>query len=1251
MKLATAMGAAIVCVLTALTISPFVYAQSNVGSVRGIVQDPTGAVIPNVPIVLTNAATGVQQKAQSNDAGIYVFPSVNPGFYRLEAESPGMARFEGTVTVQTATSSTVDITLAPAGTATTVTVADVTPVLKTDTQTLSHTLERTRIEQLPINGRNVTNLLQTVPGINQDNGIRIFGQRGGTHDLILDGAALTDSLYGGAIARPPSLDSIQEFHVEVNSTSARYARPATIIMTTKGGTNELHGTLFATNRNSGYGVARQRQSTWTKPAKLNRNEYGGTVGGPVWIPGVYDGRNRTFWFFNYEGYKLRSEAINTYRVPTEAMRSGDFSGLITSAGTPITIYDPLTTDTTTGLRQPFNYQGQANRIDPARISPFAKYVYSVLPLPNVPGVNPLVDANFIAPAPTIEDQYTWGARFDHRFSDRDLVFGRITKSMATTHRPASGGVPTLDGFGNSRTNLYPNKSLSLDWTHTFSPTFYSQVTLSGSRRKDSFTSGEPGRMYTNELGLPNPNNTAGYPVINNIGVGTGNGNYFQPVNWNISYFNYFILDVNTTKIAGRHEFQFGGHFRHDQLNYMPQQQRTAGSVTFVPATTALFDPSNSTPMDACLANPTSCVRRAVENTGHVAAAFFLGYANYEVRKAKGMYYIRQNEDALYLQDRWRVNNRLTLNLGVRWQFSPYPYDKYNLISGFDPKSMSIVLGQPLDFMYRMGATTPQLIGALEGYGAKFVTPDQVGLPKKMVKNNWFDIGPHVGFAYRALDGPRSFVIRGGYAINYHTIPLYTWNDRMRLNAPFAGFYQNYHLTASDQSPDMTPAWGLVNRPTIIAGLNSANAVTFDRPMGITPGTESLQVAYFGPDQPTARVHDWNLTIEKEILPETVLRFAYMGNHAVNQESYLDWNANMNEYVWVTRTGTVPPSGITANTARRPNPTHPYGNLQEWRKDGYGWSNGGQIELQRRYSKGIGFQVFYVLMNVTRAAAAGWEVPLAPASNFLPGTVPTDDNERMRLLLYRRDSAVPQHEIGWNWIADLPFGRGKPLLRNSGGVLNHIVGGWQISGLGRWRSRWFSLPTSNFPTGEPVRYNGESIPVQDCRSGVCRPGYLAWNSYIPAHQINSTDAQGRPNGVMGVPADYKPAHAPLWPYPANYPSLNAQNDPNYGNYGTNYFWLPLNNGTQHRINLNGQTYGSPLHPWINQVVRGTNLWNVDASLVKNFSIRESMNLRFTVDFFNLFNVPGNPLPNSSGIIETWTSANQARVMQLSMRFAW
>ena len=196
-----------------------------------------------------------------------------------------MAKFDATVDVQTQQSSTVDITLQPSGTQTVVSVQDATPILTTDTATMSHTLERTRIEQLPINGRSVMNLLATVPGINTDNGVRVFGARVGTHDVVLDGAALTDQLYGGgSLQRMPSLDSIQEFHVEVNSTSAKFSRQASVILTTKGGTNELHGTLFETNRDYGYGVARNRDNFTNTAAKLIRNEFGGTVGGPVYIP-------------------------------------------------------------------------------------------------------------------------------------------------------------------------------------------------------------------------------------------------------------------------------------------------------------------------------------------------------------------------------------------------------------------------------------------------------------------------------------------------------------------------------------------------------------------------------------------------------------------------------------------------------------------------------------------------------------------------------------------------------------------------------------------------------------------------------------------------------------------------------------------------------------------------------------------------------------------------------------------------------
>ena len=300
-------GTVLALLLLALLAAP-AWPQFVHGSVRGTVQDPTTAVIPNVSVVLTNTATGVELKTVSNEVGIYVFPSVLPGPYKLEAQSAGMKKFEATLVVQTQQSATIDITLHPAGTETVISVEDATPMLTSDTASLSHTLERTRIEQLPINGRFVGNLLATVPGFTAgSDGWRFDGNRTGTFDVILDGAALTDQRYGsGTVARPPSLDSIQEFSVITNSSSAKYSRANTVIMTTKGGTNEIHGSLFETNRDNFYGVARARDNFTGVVSKLVRNEFGGSVGGPVWIPKLYNGKNKTFWFFNYEGLKQRS---------------------------------------------------------------------------------------------------------------------------------------------------------------------------------------------------------------------------------------------------------------------------------------------------------------------------------------------------------------------------------------------------------------------------------------------------------------------------------------------------------------------------------------------------------------------------------------------------------------------------------------------------------------------------------------------------------------------------------------------------------------------------------------------------------------------------------------------------------------------------------------------------------------------------------------------------------------------------------
>jgi hypothetical protein len=267
--------------------------QASTGSVSGTVRDQSGAVIPGASVSLTNTATSVTLRTTTNEAGLYRFPGVVPGPYRVTAEAPGMQRFEASLTVQVQRSAVVDVTLRVGAAVAQVVVQDVTPLVTVDSPTLGRVLERLRIEQLPINGRSVFTLLQTVPGME---GTRAYGLREGSHEIVLDGAAQTDKLWGGAQRRPPGLDAIQEFKVENNVSSAKFTRPTTIVLSTRSGSNVFHGSLFETHRNNGIGKARRREDYYTKPPQLIRNEFGASAGGPGLLPSLYDGKDRTFWF-------------------------------------------------------------------------------------------------------------------------------------------------------------------------------------------------------------------------------------------------------------------------------------------------------------------------------------------------------------------------------------------------------------------------------------------------------------------------------------------------------------------------------------------------------------------------------------------------------------------------------------------------------------------------------------------------------------------------------------------------------------------------------------------------------------------------------------------------------------------------------------------------------------------------------------------------------------------------------------------
>jgi hypothetical protein len=1053
--------------------------------------------------------------------------------------------------------------------------------------------------------------------------------------LSIDGADLTDRTWGFVTQVNVGLESVEEFKVEDSNSSAKFARPSTIVVSSRSGTNQFHGTAYETNRDSGYGVARRRQDTWSVPPFLVRNENGGSLGGPVIIPKVYNGKNRTFWFFSFEKSYQTSPYAVFIDVPTAAMRNGDFSNLKDSQGRLYTLYDPWTTNTQTWARQPFSYGGKLNAIDPSRISPVAKFLFSITPLPNLPD-NPLVAPNLIVNKPNWSDVYSYSGRLDENISEKDRLFVRYHQfdSQAIT-----GGVTDTIGLVITNPNVgiltdsTSDQAMVVGWTHTFSPRLFNELLVSGNKVPYHRISGAL-TDWDSQLGLPNPQNYMGFPQISNTGFTYWT---FSSGNYRVQNQGNVIVDDNATKVSGRHELQFGAHYRYENMTALIGTTNGMGGDDFNTSATALYDPASAR------TNPA-----ATPYTGQYIGNLFLGVANYMNKFQRQAYYLRDREYALYLQDNYKVSPRLTLNLGMRWEYwSPYR-DKYGLMTSFDPNNGAIVLGGDLQSWYKQQFTLPAIVDRYTSLGAKFETYKDAGMPSSLMNSNWKNFGPRAGFAYRLGGGSRPVVLRGGYRMSYFRNNLTNWIYNCATNAPLNAYLQN-NLNDPTTSPDGIGTYGMRSVPTIVAGVNSRNAVTLNNVSTLSRG--SATAFYFAPNQPESRAQDWNLTLEKEVLPETLVRFGYVGDHQSNILQTYYYNSAAPTYIWVATTGTLPPTGEYASVATRPYNQQVYGNLVEYRKTGWTNYEGVRVEVEHRFSHDIGFQFFYVLGNQFGTSGGNADDFTAVYTNdqYMPGAVPSNYNALDRFLNYQRDTEFPKHEFRWNWVAGLPFGRGKWLGKNAGGVLDRVIGGWQVAGMGNLRSNYFSLPTNIYPNGNPIEIYGYKYPIQDCRSGVCYPGYLWWNGYIPANQINSYDPKtGKPNGVMGVPASYKPAGQPLIPWGSTALPANAPAGTNVSSYwDTNTVWLPLKDGTVYRT-----TYNNNLHPWRNQNLPANLTWGLDASLFKSIRITEHIKARLAGDFFNVLNHPGNPVAVAGdGIESVRNSGNNARVVQLSLRLIW
>ena len=1202
-------------------------AQSGAGSIQGTIQDPSAAAIPGCAVHVVNQKTGVTFDTTSNSTGFYSVPGMFSGSYTITFTAKGLKTYKTELTLQDAQNAVINPTLTVGDVSEQVVVTgDPFQQVTYDSGTVSTHLDTTRIDQLPKNGRNVLGLAgATTPGL-EGSGTRANGIMQEGLEYSQDGAPMTNRNFGGELntaqATLPDPDSVQEVKIETLNSSAQFATPATAIITTKSGTNQFHGSLFETARNNAVGIARARQNPADFAAPhLVRNEFGASVGGPIIVPKLYHGDSKSFFFFAYERFSLRQASNQLVRVPTVAMRNGDFSGLVNSQGVKITLYDPATTDPVTLQRTPF----PNNQIPLSRESPLAKALYAATPLPTSAD-NPLVNANFNDVNNNTQTVPNTTFRLDHVFNQNNRTYLRFTDidqyQRSLRNYPAAspaniegGGLP--EGATGYQTIPVQTVSAALGYTHIFSPTFYAETILSQQwQRMYVEGGGDVNQNYESLLGLPNNFGQSGFP---NIGA-----NLLMP--YGGSQFNYGMsqilttIDENMTKIWGSHQLMFGGRYRHERFGYLPD--RNADTIAFSNQATALYDPSTKTNYGA------------VPNTGFQDADFFLGAASSysQVKNAPfGRY--REQEFDFYLQDNFRVNSRLTLNLGLRWEMHPAPHTNDGINSVFDIKNDALVLANPPQFYIDKGYTTQAIITNMQNLGVKFETPERADIPQAGIFNSMANFNPRFGFAYTPFL-KLGTVIRGGFGDYIYPVPIRNSVKVPTGTLPFlAGFSQSY--TSAAQSPDGLPNYLLRNPQTVIAGLNSANVVNTNSTDTLLPG---IGLGTLDPHYPPAHVKQANLTIEQPI-KGGVFRITYLFTHGSNLDQNYQFNINPSGYIWETTTGTVPPSGRYASTATRPYDQTTWGTNVISTKYGFSNDSALQLDFQRRFNKGYAFQVFYVYSRAFRVGGNTFrDNPLYPASAYLPGVIPAGmdtgtlehpSDEFNRWQNYREDTDIPRHHISFNGVVDLPFGKGKPLLRNSRGIVDAIFGGYQVAFIGNILSQSFQINAGNWGPSSDIKLYKNKVPITDCRSGVCRNAYMWFNGYIAPNLVNTA------KGVMGLPADYVPYQTPI------------NNTPGTKDFGNNNVMVTLKDGSTVPAGYSPGPQG--VNPFSHTVLPGPFNYIADLSIYKTFSITEGIKLRFNVDAFNAFNIQGLNNPDgTTGIQSMQNSHWTPRQVQFSLR---
>jgi outer membrane receptor protein involved in Fe transport len=912
------------------------------GAIDGIVKDPSGAVAPGVEVTATNTGTNAVFRSTTDATGLYSLHGLPVGLYQLAAEPKGFKKFVAKdLRVQVNETLRVDVTLQVGDIAQTVEVSGAAQTVDTESITLLNVVDQQRIENLPLNGRNPTQLMQLVAGVQADvlnsnvtsgttypgvTPVSVNGGRANTTNYILDGAENNDH-YSNAPNPMPDPDALQEFSVQTNTFSAEYGRNlgGVVNAVTRSGTNELHGSAFEYVRNNALNAANffaPIKADGTKQDDgLKRNQYGATVGGPVMLPKIYDGRNRTFFFFSYQGTTIRQAPSKVeQQVPTNEQRNGDFSAL----GHPI--FDPFSN----GL--PFNN----NQIPVSEFNPVSLAILnSYIPAP-LGGQSTI---NYALPNNLDDNQFL--VRADQEISSKNRLSGRVFTSKANQQAYLAPG----NYFSSQPGAAWRNTSVAITDTHTITPALVNVALFSYNR--------------TNNLNQPI------YPAQGFADLGSNMYNDKTPEIY-LQVNGYFLLDTNDTNSFLREEYQASDTLRWakgpHQLSFGVDYGHGIGDIVNDYRANGYFTFDGSAPF-----------------TTDALADFLLGKF-YNLTQGIGEYKnTRFNIFSAFVQDSYRVTPRLTLDLGLRWDpFFPYTDVHGKLAAYFPGQQSTRYINAPPGILY---AGDP-------------------GVPPGVYPRRWADLGPRVGFAWDVFGNGKT-ALRGGYGIYYDRPNTISTNSQAD-QAPF-GTIVNVSGNAMNSLSD--PYVGRTN--PFPASITPPKDVAFVLPDVAYMATEGLR---------NAQLQSWNLTLERQLPGNAVVRVAYAGSKGTHLASLREGNA------------AVYAPGATSATTDQRRPLYPnFGQITLVEPGDNSSYQSLQLTLERRF-----MNRFTILADYT------WGKSIDTSSfNKQTGQTVTDPYNRS----FDRGLSDFNHaqEFNLSGLWDLP-------ITPSGRVAKALIGGWQLSGI-------------------------------------------------------------------------------------------------------------------------------------------------------------------------------------------------------------